>query len=173
MKKTLIIALCSIAVMFAACKKPVEPTPTPEPVVDYTTQYVGNYLGQFTFTIVSMNNEPQSNLTFPIDSIRMDIAKGSADNTIVATVTVDNETHQTQGTATEANADFGTVHLNIDKPDQHYTFELDLKMTGTPVQNDTLNITGSFSGKGTFEIAGQPYPLDEVSGTLVGDLKKQ
>lgn len=172
MKKTLIIALCSIAVMFAACKKPVEPTPV-EPVVDYTTQYVGSYMGQFTFTIVSMNNEPQSNLTFPIDSIRMDITKGDADNTVVATVTVDNETHQTQGTATEANADFGTVHLNIDKPDQHYTFELDLKMTGTPVQNDTLNITGSFSGKGTFEIAGQPYPLDEVSGTLVGDLKKQ
>ena len=173
MKKTLIIALCSIAVVFAACKKPVEPTPTPEPVVDYTTQYVGNYLGQFTFTIVSMNNEPQSNLTFPIDSIRMDITKGDADNTVVATVTVDNETHQTQGTATEANADFGTVHLVIDKPDQHYSFNLDLKMEGSKAASDTLNIVGSFTGKGAAEIMGQEQIFDEVSGTLNGKLLKQ
>ena len=171
MKKTLIIALCSLAMMLAACKKPIDPKP--EPAVDYTTQYVGNYMGPFTFTIVSMNNEPQSNLTFVIDSIRMDITKGEADNTVVATVTVDNETHQTQGTAAEANVDFETVHLNIDKPDQHYTFELDLKMAGTPVQNETLGITGNFNGKGTFEMAGQVYPLDEVSGTLTGELKKQ
>ena len=50
MKKTLIIALCSLAVMFAACKKPVEPT------VDYTSNYVGNYIGQFTLSITSMNH---------------------------------------------------------------------------------------------------------------------
>ncbi len=168
MKKTLMIALCSLAVMFAACKKPVEPTP-----VDYTANYVGNYMGQFTLTITSMNNTPQSSLSFPIDSIRMNIAKGTETNAITATVTVDTETHQTSGIATAEKADFEALHFVIDKPDQHYTFELDLKMAGTPVQNDTLNITGNFSGKGTFEIAGQPYPLDEVSGTLVGDLKKQ
>ena len=169
MKKTLIIALSCLVVLFAACKKkPVEPTP-----VDYTANYVGNYMGQFTLTITSMNNSAVSNMSFPIDSIKMDIAKGAETNAITATVTVDNESHQTSGTATADKADFGTVHLVIDKPDQHYSFNLDLKMEGSKAASDTLNIVGSFTGKGTAEIMGQEQIFDEVSGTLNGKLLKQ
>lgn len=169
MKKTLIIALSCLVVLFAACKKkPVEPTP-----VDYTANYVGNYMGQFTLTITSMNNSAVSNMSFPIDSIKMDIAKGAEANAITATVTVDNESHQTTGTATADKADFGTVHLVIDKPDQHYSFNLDLKMEGSKAASDTLNIVGSFTGKGTAEIMGQEQIFDEVSGTLNGKLLKQ
>ncbi|MBR3490895.1 MAG: hypothetical protein IKH44_01155 [Bacteroidales bacterium] len=169
MKKTLIIALSCLVVLFAACKKkPVEPTP-----VDYTANYVGNYMGQFTLTITSMNNSAVSNMSFPIDSIKMDIAKGTETNAITATVTVDNESHQTTGTATADKADFGTVHLVIDKPDQHYSFNLDLKMEGSKAASDTLNIVGSFTGKGAAEIMGQEQIFDEVSGTLNGKLLKQ
>lgn len=169
MKKTLIIALSCLVVLFAACKKkPVEPTP-----VDYTANYVGNYMGQFTLTITSMNNSAVSNMSFPIDSIKMDIAKGAETNAITATVTVDNESHQTSGTATADKADFGTVHLVIDKPDQHYSFNLDLKMEGSKAASDTLNISGSFTGKGAAEIMGQEQIFDEVSGTLNGKLLKQ
>ena len=169
MKKTLIIALSCLVVLFAACKKkPVEPTP-----VDYTSNYVGNYMGQFTLTITSMNNSAVSNMSFPIDSIKMDIAKGAETNAITATVTVDNESHQTSGTATADKADFGTVHLVIDKPDQHYSFNLDLKMEGSKAASDTLNISGSFTGKGAAEIMGQEQIFDEVSGTLNGKLLKQ
>lgn len=169
MKKTLIIALSCLVVLFAACKKkPVEPTP-----VDYTANYVGNYMGQFTLTITSMNNSAVSNMSFPIDSIKMDIAKGTETNAITATVTVDNESHQTTGTATADKADFGTVHLVIDKPDQHYSFNLDLKMEGSKAVSDTLNIVGSFTGKGSAEIMGQEQIFDEVSGTLNGKLLKQ
>ncbi len=169
MKKTLIIALSCLVVLFAACKKkPVEPTP-----VDYTANYVGNYMGQFTLTITSMNNSAVSNMSFPIDSIKMDIAKGTETNAITATVTVDNESHQTTGTATADKADFGTVHLVIDKPDQHYSFNLDLKMEGSKAASDTLNIVGSFTGKGSAEIMGQEQIFDEVSGTLNGKLLKQ
>ena len=169
MKKTLIIALSCLVVLFAACKKkPVEPTP-----VDYTANYVGNYMGQFTLTITSMNNSAVSNMSFPIDSIKMDIAKGTETNAITATVTVDNESHQTSGTATADKADFGTVHLVIDKPDQHYSFNLDLKMEGSKAASDTLNISGSFTGKGAAEIMGQEQIFDEVSGTLNGKLLKQ
>ncbi len=169
MKKTLIIALSCLVVLFAACKKkPVEPTP-----VDYTANYVGNYMGQFTLTITSMNNSAVSNMSFPIDSIKMDIAKGAETNAITATVTVDNESHQTSGTATADKADFGTVHLVIDKPDQHYSFNLDLKMEGSKAASDTLNIVGSFTGKGAAEIMGQEQIFDEVSGTLNGKLLKQ
>ena len=130
-------------------------------------------MGQFTLTITSMNNSAVSNMSFPIDSIKMDIAKGTETNAITATVTVDNESHQTSGTATADKADFGTVHLVIDKPDQHYSFNLDLKMEGSKAASDTLNIVGSFTGKGSAEIMGQEQIFDEVSGTLNGKLLKQ
>jgi hypothetical protein len=169
MKKILIIALSCLVVLFAACKKkPVEPTP-----VDYTANYVGNYIGQFTLSITSMNNSAVSNMSFPIDSIRMDIAKGSEANAITATVTVDNESHQSSGTATAEKADFGTVRLVIDKPDQNYSFNLDLVMEGTKAVSDSLNIVGTFSGNGSANIMGQEQVFNEVSGTINGKLGKQ
>lgn len=170
MKKALIIALSCLVVMLVACKKPVEPTPEP---VDYAPNYVGNYIGQFTLTINSMNNSAVSNMTFPIDNIGMDIAKGEMINTITAAVAVENEIHYTDGTVTQEKADFGTVHLVIDKPDQFYKFELDLEMEGNKTVGDTLNITGSFAGSGSATIMGQEQVFNEVSGTLVGKLAQE
>jgi len=173
MKKTLIIALCCLVAVMAACKKkPVDPTPEPEPV-NYAEQYVGNYLGSFAFTILTMNNEAVTNMTFPIDNITMNIAEGEGENAITATVTVDNETRQTTGTATIDKADFELLHLIIDKPDQGYRFDLDLKMEGTKTVIDTLNITGSFTGSGFFDFMGETQILDEVSGNLSGTLASQ
>ena len=173
MKKTLIIALCCLVAVMAACKKkPVEPTPDPEPV-NYAEQYVGSYLGSFDFTILTMNNEAVTNMTFPIDNITMNIAEGEGENTITATVTVDNETRQTTGTAIEEKANFETVHIIIDKPDQGYRFDLDLKMEGNKMTADSLNIAGTFTGNGTFVFMGETNILDEVSGNVNGQLGKQ
>ena len=179
MKKTLIIALCCILAVMAACKKkPIDPTPEPDPEpVNYAEQYVGNYLGSFNLTILTMNNEAVTNMTFPIDNIGMDITKGEEINAITVTVSVDNETRYTNGTATEEKADFETVHLIIDKPDQGYRFDLDLKMEGTKTASDTLNIVGTFSGSGRATILTPQGPFEqifnEVSGTLSGNLAKQ
>lgn len=170
MKKGIIIALCALAIMFSACNKPADPTPEP---VDYTANYVGDYLGQFTLTITSMNHQQQSGLSFPISGIGINIAKGSELNSLTATVTVENESRQTQGTATEEKVDFENVHLLIDKPDQLYSFNLDLKMDGYKAQSDTLNIVGNFTGTGNATIMGQEQVFDEVSGTLNGILVKQ
>jgi len=172
MKKTFIIALCCMALSFVACKP--EPSPN-DPVdnVDYTEKYVGNYLGAYDFTITSMNNEAVTNMSFPIESIGMNITKGDADNAIIATVTVDNETRQTRGTAKADKADFESVNVIIDKPDQLYTFDLALKMEGKKVDTDTLTISGTFSGKGKFTFMGQENILEEVSGNLTGKLVKQ
>ena len=176
MKKTLIIALCCIAVAFASCKKkPVEPTPvdpTPTEDANYAPNYVGSYNGSYTFVITSMNNQPQ-NMSFLMDNIVMNITEGTEGNTITATVTVDNETRQTTGTTTKEKIDFDFVHLTIDKPDQGYKFALDLKMDGTKTENGNLIITGDFTGDGEFFFNGVTNVLDEVSGALNGELVKQ
>lgn len=175
MKKTLIIALCCIVALMAACKKkPVEPTPDPDPdPINYAEQYVGSYLGGFALTVLTMNNEAVTNMTFPVDGIQMDLAKGEEFNTITATVTVDNESRQTSGVATGEKVDFESVNLIIDKPDQHYMFNLDLKLEGNKPVSDSLNITGTFTGSGTFEFMGETQILDEVSGNLTGKLVSQ
>ena len=173
MKKTFIIALCCMALSFAACK-PDNPTPAnPDDSVDHTEKYVGSYVGSFDFTILTMNNEPATNMVFPMDSISMVITKGETHNAVTATVTVDNETRQTHGTATAEKADFESVSLSIDKPDQGYMFNLNLKMEGKKVDSDTLNVTGDFSGNGKFIFMGQENILEEVSGRMVGTLVKQ
>lgn len=174
MKKTLIIALCCFAVALASCKKkPVDPTPAdPTEDVNYAPNFIGNYNGSYTFAITSMNNEPQT-LSFTMDNIIMNITEGSENNAIMATVTVDNETRQTTGTTTKEKIDFDFVHLTIDKPDQGYKFALDLKMEGTKAENGNLNVTGNFTGDGDFFFNGIQNILEEVSGTLSGELVKQ
>jgi hypothetical protein len=170
MKKGIIIALCSLAVLFVACKKPV----TPESV-DYTPNYVGNYIGQFTLNIDSINYQPQP-LSLPIDGIGMEIAKAEQFNAIIATVTVDNESHQTSGTAMDGKAVFETVHLVIDETHQlsnPYLFNLDLQMEATKTENDTLNIVGTFTGDGHATILGQEQVFNKVSGSINGKLVKQ
>lgn len=174
MKKTLLIALCSLAVLITACTKP-EPEPTPEPV-DYAINYVGNYLGQFTLTITSMNNQAQTGMAFPIEGISMDITKGEENNSLIASMTVDDETHQATGTATSEKATFDPIHLVIDEMHQvssPYLFNLDLQLEGTKAEGDTLNIVGTFTGDGKASIMGQDQVFSEVSGTLLGKLVKQ
>ena len=174
MKKTLLIALCSLAVLFTACSKP-EPEPTPEPV-NYAVNYVGNYVGQFSLTINSMNNQQQTGMTFPIEGIGMDITKGEDINTLIASMTVDDETHQATGTTTSEKATFAPLHLVIDETHQignPYLFNLDLQLEGTKTQSDTLNIVGSFSGNGSATFMGQEQIFEEISGTVNGKLAKQ
>ncbi len=163
MKKSLTVTLFGIAVMLASCKKPV----------DYTPNYVGHYIGQFTLSINSIDNQAVNNMTFPIDSISMDITKGDGDNAITATVSIENEPYQATGTATEQKADFETVHIIVDQPNQSFRFELDLKMEGTKSESDTLNITGTYTGKGSATISGQELIINEVSGAVTGKLAKQ
>jgi hypothetical protein len=157
MKKTFIIALCCLAVAFVACK----PEPTPEPV-DYSENYVGNYIGTFDLTIATIDNQAVTNMTFPVPNIG-----------ITATVTVDNETRQTKGTATADKADFEAVDLYIDKPDQGYTVELKLKMEGTKDSDNTLIITGNFTDGHGVIVWGQANQFSEASGTIRGELVKQ
>lgn len=163
MKKTLIMALCCLALSFSACKK----------TVDYAPPYVGNHVGQITLTINSINHQPQTNMNFPINDIGIDIAMGSEANTVKATLTADNESRQTTGTTTAEKVDFDPVLLVIDKPDQNYSFNLDLKMEGTKNDSDTLNVIGTFSGNGMAIFMGQELIYDEISGELSGTLIKQ
>jgi len=172
MKKTFIIALCCMALSFVACK-PDNPTPVNPDPVDYSDKYLGNYIGDFDLTIATIDNQPVTSLTFPVPNISMVITKGDTDNAITATVTVDNETRQTTGKASADKADFDSVDLLIDKPDQGYSVELKLKMEGTKTGDNTLVIDGNFTDGHGVIVWGQANQFSEASGTIRGELVKQ
>lgn len=174
MKKPFIIALCCIVAAVAACKKkPVEPTPEPVPQpVEFSEKYVGNYLGNMVLAIQGTIDTVSISvpMLFPFDSIAMTITKGDADNTVNATVIIDNELYQTSGTATADKADFDVVHLILDKPDFNVTG--DVQFVATPAESDSLNLSGSFAGTGTVNFLGETYPIN-ATGTVNGKLGKQ
>ena len=108
--------------------------------------------------------------------IGMVIAKGTENNALIASMTVDDETHQALGNAANDKATFEPLHLVIDETHQisnPYLFNLDLQLEGTKAEGDTLNITGSFTGNGSATFMGQEQIFEEVSGTLSGKLVKQ
>ena len=166
MKKAFLFAMCAVAVLFTACKKPVDPV-----TVDYGNNYIGNYIGNFTLTINSMNNQPQSGLSFSIDKIGMDITKGAELNAITASMTIENETYQATGTASADKVTFTPVHLTLDKSE--FTIVCDIYLEGEPIENEVFNLNGNFSGNGSALIMGQEQIFDEISGTVEGKLQKQ
>jgi hypothetical protein len=171
MKKSLIIAMCCITVLFAACKKPVNPTPEPE-TVDYSAKYTGDFLGSFTLSISGTMSDtiPLSGLSFPFDSITMNIDHDDTFNSLVAKVTIDNEDYCTLGTASESKADFNSLHLNLNKPD----FDIigDIKLEATVISKDSLSLGGDFSGTGTIYFMGIQYPVD-ATGIVNGRIGRQ
>ena len=170
MKKTLVILMCCIAVLFAACKKKSE-EPTPDGG-NYSEQYVGSYAGSLTIAVVGTIDTVNvtAPMTFPVDSVWMEIKKGGTENSLKATVTIDNETQETTGVATAEKASFEKVHLTLNKPD--FNIVSDIKLNVSPAENDSLNVGGDFSGSGTANFFGSVYPIVST-GTVSGKLAKQ
>ncbi len=175
MKKTLIITLCCIIAVMAACKKdPVEPTPEP---VDISELYVGDFLGNLTISVTGTLYDTLGNeipvttpMDFPIDNITMQIMEGASDDVLNMSVTIDNETYESPGTATKESAVFERVPLNLDKPG--YIINGDIQLIVFPTESDTLNLGGDFKGAGTASLFGATYDLD-ASGVINGKLTKQ
>ena len=173
MKKPLLLLFC-LAMAFVACK----PDPTPEPVdtTNYAEKYVGNYIGTYVFNITSMNH--QSGLaTFEVENIGMDINAGDADNTVVATVSIDNQTQHATGTTTKEKVTFSRLQFVVNEMHQSQSPYMcnveELLLEGSKVDSDTLDITGTFAGNGTYTFTGTPIIVDEISGYVTGKLVKQ
>ena len=176
MKKTFIIALCCMALSFAACK-PDNPTPAgPDDSVDHTEKYVGSYIGSYVFNITSMNHQPGT-ASLEVDDIGMDITQGDADNTVVATVSIDNQTQHATGTTTNDKVTFSPLHFVVNEMHQSQSPYIcnveELLLEGSKADADTLNITGTFAGNGSYTISGTTFDVEEISGYVTGKLVKQ
>ena len=159
MKKSLVIALCCITVLFAACKKEKP-----------NEKFIGDYKGScLVDPTVTMENPliPGQTITQEIDDItipmEVTISAGAEDDQIVLTYKPEGQdrTYTFNGTINKNNVvDFGIVNLN--ETYDGYTVNASVDMTGTLVER-VFSLTGTINGTAT-------TPLFEVPVNITGDM---
>lgn len=167
MKKSLIIALCCITVLFAACKKekPYE-------------KYLGNYKGSCLIDpTISFENPmvPGQTVIQEVDDVTLpmeiNITAGEADDQIIVTYKPEDQekTYTFTGTILKTEVvDFGTV--TVSEVIDGYTVNADVDMTGTLV-NDIFSLSGTLNGTGYAPLF-PDIPIS-MTGTLNAILNKQ
>jgi len=164
MKKSLIIALCCITVLFTACKKE-------KPYEKFIGDYYGSAMLNGTLSIsaagMSLNRDIEQ--TFPMG---ITLSAGTADNILVMTYTPEgeDEIYTVNGTINEDQVTFEPVLVNenIEGVDVNLT----LNLSGS-IANNIFALTGNFSGNGNISLLEQPIPLPfTVTGTVSGNLNK-
>ncbi|MBQ6772127.1 MAG: hypothetical protein IJP44_14275 [Bacteroidales bacterium] len=168
MKKSLVIAMCCITVLFAACKKE-------KPYEKFIGNYEGACLVDATITIDnpvfpgSSTNQDFNNINMPIEAT---VSAGDADNKLVMTCKFENqnETYSIAGTINKDQVTFDTYTINqtINESQFSGTINATLNMTGTLV-NNVLSLTGNLSGTGTTALLDVPF---DIMGNMTGTLNK-
>lgn len=166
MRKSIIIALCCITVLFAACKKekPYE-------------KFVGDYLGQVLINgtmDVPLFNYNQELVDQPFN-MNLTLTQGTTDDQVILTYHPEgqNETYATTGTIVNDFVDFEPINIETDVDQSHIKASFDFE--GTLVDNVQLAMKGTINGNGTIQM-GQDIPIPTpftITGTAKGTLIKQ
>lgn len=164
MKKSLIIAMCCITVLFAACKKE-------KPYEKFLGNYNGSALVNGTVTIGSGSTTLNKDIeqTFPMT---ISLSAGEADNKLVLTYIPDEqqETFTATGTITNDKVVFDPIQVN--QVIEGSAIDITLNLEGTLTGN-IFAMNGTFNGDGNVSIAGQLIPIPfTTTGTVTANLNK-
>lgn len=164
MKKSLIIAMCCITVLFAACKKE-------KPYEKFIGNYNGSALVKGTLSIGSGGTSLTQDIeqTFPM---LISLSAGDADNKLVLTYAPEGqeETFTATGTITDDKVVFDPIHIIYEI--EGSPVDLTINMNGA-LAGSIFAMDGTFNGSGNLNIAGQPIPIPfTVTGTVNANLNK-
>ena len=161
MKKTLIIALCCLAVVFTACNKE-------KPYEKFIGDYEGSGLVNGKMIIAGgLYSQDFNDIAIPM---KINLSAGDADNKVVLTYINDelDETYTATGTITDNSVDFDPVTVNTTI--ESYVVNATLDMDGTLAGN-ILTLNGVVTGGGTFIDGGLSLNYT-IEGTMTGNLNK-
>jgi len=165
MKKALIIALCCISVLFAACKKEKA-----------NEKFIGNYKGECVIEGTVSFENPLSPGQYVVETIKEDspmevsISAGAADNKVVMRMKADDfdDTYTVVGTVDGGMIAFEEFSIeNV----EGYNFTAAIVMAGALTGN-LLTLTGPFAGEGALTIEGHSFPFS-TEGDMTCVLNKQ
>lgn len=141
MKKTLIIALCCITVLFAACKKE-------KPYEKFVGNYKGDAIADITLNATGGIFDFEHDLEGITLPIKINLSPGKSDNQVILTYTNDDidEVYQTTGTIDKDFVDFEPITTNVTIEGNTVNTTLDLE--GNLVET-ILSLSGTLNGSGT------------------------
>ena len=164
MKRTLIIALCCLTALLAACNKE-------KPNEKFIGDWYGNGVANVTMTITlpagGPINQEFNNITVPMS---INLAAGETKDQVIFTYTNEevHETYTTKGTVKNNDVDFDPISVNITVEGTTVAATLDLKGI-LSTSGDVLALNGAVSGQGNLADGGVPYT---ATGTITANLNR-
>ena len=164
MKRTLIIALCCLTALLAACNKE-------KPNEKFIGDWYGNGVANVTMTITlpagGPINQEFNNITVPMS---INLAAGETKDQVIFTYTNEevHETYTTKGIVKNNDVDFDPISVNITVEGTTVAATLDLKGI-LSTSGDVLALNGAVSGQGNLADGGVPYT---ATGTITANLNR-
>lgn len=166
MKRGIIIVLCCISVLFAACNKQ---KPNEKFVGDYAGDGFVNGTVSFTIGPGQTVNQDISDVSIPMS---INLAAGEAKNEIILTYINDEieEVYTTKGIVNDYDVDFEPI--TIKQVIEGTSIDLVLDMEGSLNDQETiLSLSGTVKGSGSMGEEGVSIPFN-VDGTMTAELTK-
>lgn len=166
MKRTLIIALCCLTALLAACNKE-------KPNEKFIGDWYGNGVANVNLTLTAPNGGSYSqefnNITVPMN---INLAAGETKDQVIFTYTNEelHETYTTKGTIKNNDVDFDPISVNMTVEGTTVTATLDLNGI-LSTNEDVLALNGSVSGQGIYAEGGHLIPYT-ATGTITANLNR-
>jgi len=166
MKRTLIIALCCLTALLAACNKE-------KPNEKFIGDWYGNGVANVTLTMTTPTGGSYSqdfnNITVPMS---INLAAGETKDQVIFTYTNEevHETYTTKGIVKNNDVDFDPISVNMTVEGTTVAATLDLKGILSNSE-DVLALNGSVSGQGNYAEGGLFIPYT-ATGTITANLNR-
>ena len=166
MKRTIIIAMCCLAVLLAACNKE-------KPNEKFIGDWYGNGIANVTMSLTvpggGSYNQDFNNITVPMS---INLAAGETKDQVIFTYTNEevHETYTTKGIIKNNDVDFDPISVNMTVEGTTVTATLDLKGV-LSTSEDVLALNGTVSGQGNYAEGGLFIPYT-ANGTITANLNR-
>lgn len=166
MKRTLIIALCCLTALLAACNKE-------KPNEKFIGDWYGNGVANVTLTMTvptgGSYSQEFNNITVPMS---INLAAGETKDQVIFTYTNEevHETYTTKGIVKNNDVDFDPISVNMTVEGTTVTATLDLKGI-LSTSGDVLALNGTVSGQGNYAEGGLFIPYT-ATGTITANLNR-
>ncbi len=166
MKRTIIIAMCCLAALLAACNKE---KPNEKFIGDWYGNGIANVTMSLTVPTGGSYNQDFNNITVPMS---INLAAGETKDQVIFTYTNEevHETYTTKGTIKNNDVDFDPISVNMTVEGTTVTATLDLKGV-LSTSEDVLALNGTVSGQGNYAEGGLFVPYT-ANGTITANLNR-
>lgn len=156
--------MCCLGLAFTSCK------PDPKPYEKFVGEYLGNIELEGKLTAVAVPGV-ELDLTGAHFSLGAKIDPSTNENQVYVTFTVQEENYTTTGNVKDNTIEFGTLSYTYVDKTTNTEFLVHLDLTGTLTNENTITLTGPFTGNGGVTYEGMTMIMN-TSGSVTGSLNR-